>query len=336
MPNERDPTHLTAERIQGFLDGVLPEKEVAVVQSHVTSCSHCRTELESWQFLFSELGGLESLAPATAFREAVLAGLSTAAASRLDAMLNAMERFSPSPTFAARVMAAWRTQASSATAHVADAEVEALLAGLGHYQPQAAFAARVMENWRHETAGQAALETEIDGVFAGLRHFEPSPAFAQRVMAKVDVGALARRKQPIPLTALVRKAAAFAGRMVPRTRHAWAVISGVAVTPVSVGALLAFAIFSNPLATPANLAQFAWWRVSSVASALSESIQGLLLDSAATMQAYSAFEYVGSSPLMAAGGALSFALLTCSALWVLYKNLIPTHAVEQSYARISA
>ena len=65
MSNERDLTHLTAERIQGFLDGVLPEREVAVVQSHVTSCSHCRAELESWQFLFSELGGLERLEPAT-------------------------------------------------------------------------------------------------------------------------------------------------------------------------------------------------------------------------------------------------------------------------------
>lgn len=342
MSNERDIAHLTAERIQGFLDGVLPAGEVADVQRHVTSCSSCRADMESWQLLFSELGGLERLAPADALHRAVLAGLDTAADAladrRLDALLSALDRFSPSPAFAARVMASWRAQGSAAGAHVVDAEVEALLAGLGHYEPTPAFAARVMQDWRTETAGHTALEAEIDGVFAGLGHFDPSPAFAQRVMAGVHVAApvAARGKQQVPLAALVRKAAAFAGRMVPRTRNAWAVISGVAVTPVSVMALLAYTIFSNPLATPANLAQFAWWRVSAGASLVADTIQGLLLDSSAAMQAYSAFEYVGSSPLVAAGGAVSFALLTCSALFVLYKNLIPTHAVEHNYARISA
>lgn len=331
-------THLTAERIQGFLDGLLPAGEVADVQRHVTSCSSCRADMESWQLLFSELGGLERLEPAAALHEAVLAGLRTVADSQLDALLDAIGRFSPSPAFAARVMAEWRAQASAATTHVADAEVEALLAGLGHYEPTPAFAARVMQDWRTVAVGQAALEAEIDGVFAGLGHFEPSPAFAQRVMAKVDVGALAaaRSKQPVPLAALVQKAVAFAGRVVPRTRNAWAIISGVAVTPLSVVALLAYTVFSKPLATPANLAQFAWWRVSSAASVVSESIQGLLLDSSAATQAYSAFEYVGSSPFVAAGGAASFALLTCGALLVLYKNLMPTQSVEPNYARIAA
>jgi Putative zinc-finger len=299
LSNERDLTHLTAERIQGFLDGVLPAVEVARVQRHVTSCSQCQADLESWRFLFSELGGLERLQPAAAFRDSVLAGLGT----------------------------------------VADSQVEALLSGLGHYQPAPAFAARVMERWRHETAGQAALEAEIEGVFAGVGHFQPSPAFSRHIMAKVDVGALvrqARGKQPARVAVLVGNVAAFAGRLIPRTRHAWAVISGVAVTPVSVVALLAYAVFSNPLATPANLAQFAWWRVAGVISTLSESIPGLLLDSTATAQAYTAFEYVGSSPLTAAGGALSFALLTCGAVWVLYKNLISARAVDQSYARIAA
>jgi len=336
LSHERDLTHLTAERIQGFLDGALSATEVADVQSHVTSCSHCQADLEAWQVLFSELGGLERLEPATALRWAILAGLDSVANSQLDKMLEALEHFSPSPAFAAQVMVEWRAQSGTAAARVADVEVEALLAGLGHYQPAPAFAARVMEDWRGAAVAQTALEAEIDGVFAELGHFEPSVAFSQRVMAGVDVGALARRKQPTPLTALVRKAAAFAGRMVPRTRHAWAVISGVAVTPVSVVALLAYTIFSNPLATPANLAQFAWWRVSSAAAVLGESLQGLLLDSSMAMQAYSAFEYVGASPVMAAGGAFSFALMTCGALWVLYKNLIPTHWVEQSYARITA
>jgi Putative zinc-finger len=339
LSNARDLTHLTAERIQGFLDGLLPAREVADVQQHVTSCSRCRSDLEAWQMLFSELGDLEQLEPAESLRQAILAGLESAAERQLDALLDAIERFSPSPTFAARVMAEWRSRASTASTRVADVEVEALLSGLGHYQPEPAFAARVMEDWRSEKAGQAALEIEIDGVFAGLGQFQPSPAFSQLVMAKVDVGGLVRQAastQPVPLAALVRRAGAFAGRMVPRTKHAWAVISGVAVTPASVVALLAYAIFSNPLATPANLAQFAWWRVASAGSMLGGSVQGFFLDSTLAIQGYSAFEYVASSPLVAAGGALSFALLTCGALWVLYKNLIPTSAVEQGYARIAA
>jgi putative zinc finger protein len=300
LSNKRDMPHLTAERIQGFLDGALSAREVTDVRWHVTSCARCRRDLDSWQFLFAELSSLERLEPATSLRAAILAGL--------DAGLGT----------------------------AADSRLEALLAGLGHYHPAPAFAARVMEEWHDEGVGQVALEAEIDGVFAEVGHFGPSPAFSQLVMSKVDIRAISQAKQPVPLAALVRNAAAYVGRMVPRTRHAWAVISGVAVTPVSVVALLAYAIFSNPLATPTTLAQFAWWRVSEAVSGLGGWFEGLLLDSSAVMQAYSAFEYVGSSPLVAAGGALSFALLTCGALWVLYKNLMPAHAVEQSYARITA
>lgn len=295
--------HLTAVRIQGFLEGHLPAREVADVQRHVTSCSSCQADLSSWQLLFSELKDLERLEPSAGFHAGVLARLDPGADEQLHAMLTALARFSPSADFTTGVMAKWRAQAGTATSQVVDAEVEALLAGLGH--------------------------------------FHPSPAFSRSVLRQVAVPGLARgahRKRPVSIAALVRKAAAFAGATVPRTRNAWAVVmSGVAVTPLSVLALLAYAVFSKPLATPANLAHFAWWQVTGAASLLGEWVRGLLLDSSLATQGYLAFEYVGSSsPLMATGGALSFAFLTCGALLVLYKNLLPTPVVEQSHARIAA
>ncbi len=78
MARKHPKTHLTAERIQAFLDDVLSRDDRAEVQEHATFCGRCQAELETWQLLYSELGELPELSPAPNFRERVLAGLDTA------------------------------------------------------------------------------------------------------------------------------------------------------------------------------------------------------------------------------------------------------------------
>jgi len=193
-----------------------------------------------------------------------------------------------------------------------------------------------MDRWQAETAEQVALEQEVDELFAGLGHFSPSPAMAHRVMAEVGSGALARRRRIAPLAAAARSALGFLGRAVPKTRRAWAIISGVAVTPASIVALLAWTVFSNPLATPGNVAQFAWWQVNAAFAAVWGAIGDFVMGSPVLAQGYAMLDYLLATPAVAAAGAVSLGLLSCGSLWVLYKNLMPTRSVETRYARVAA
>ena len=73
MAMKHRKTHLTAERIQAFLDDALSRNERAEVQEHATSCGRCQAEVEAWQLLYAELGGLPELSPAPNFGDRVLA-----------------------------------------------------------------------------------------------------------------------------------------------------------------------------------------------------------------------------------------------------------------------
>ncbi len=78
MAMKHPKTHLTAERIQAFLDDALSRDERAEVQEHATTCGRCTAEVEAWQLLYSELGELPELSPAPNFGDRVLAGLNKA------------------------------------------------------------------------------------------------------------------------------------------------------------------------------------------------------------------------------------------------------------------
>ena len=74
-----DFNHLSAERLQAFLDGDLPAGDVARVEEHLAACVRCSEELASWSVLFEDLDGLPSLAPPAGFAERVIAGIQPAA-----------------------------------------------------------------------------------------------------------------------------------------------------------------------------------------------------------------------------------------------------------------
>ena len=315
MAPKRPRTHLTAERIQAFLDDALSRDERAEVQEHATFCGRCHAELEAWQFLYSELGGLPELSPAPNFRDRVLAGLDTAV---------------PAASAEKRRYGWLRRRAVRAAEHLDPERLQDYVEGLLPAPQMARVSAHL------EACGGCRGEEEqwrslIQGI-EKLPVMAPSRAFASHVMGQIRIGRLVR---PVAARTTRGRALAWAGRLIPRTQKAWAVISGITLTPVTVVALLAYAVFSNPLVTPEGLASFFWWRISGGATALWGLLADGVVESGIAFYAYSFFDLLAGAPAVAAMAAVSFAAATSLSGWVLYRNLMTTHTVDGNYARTS-
>ncbi|MCH8811761.1 MAG: zf-HC2 domain-containing protein [Gemmatimonadetes bacterium] len=279
MAQKHPKTHLTAERIQAFLDDALSRDDRAEIQEHATSCGRCQAELETWQLLYSELGGLPELSPAPNFRERVLAGLDTAVAGEQRLPVSAEQR-----------LFGWlRKRAVRAAEHLGPERLQDYVEGLLPERQMARVSAHLeaCEDCHGEEEQWRSL---IHGI-EKLPVMAPSSAFASHVMGQIRIGRLMR-----PAAASTARgfalARAWAGRLVPRTQKAWAVISGIALTPFTVGALLAYAVFSNPLVTPGALASFLWWRISDGANAVWGLLADGLVESPIAFYAYSALDFV--------------------------------------------
>ena len=315
MAPKRPKTHLTAERIQAFLDDALSRDERAEVQEHATFCGRCHTELETWQLLYSELGELPELSPAPNFRDRVLAGLDTAV---------------PAAQAEKRRFGWLRRRAVRAAEHLDPERLQDYVEGLLPAPQMARVSAHL------EACGGCRGEEEqwrslIQGI-EKLPVMAPSRAFASHVMGQIRIGRLVR---PVAARTTRGRALAWAGRLIPRTQKAWAVISGITLTPVTVVALLAYAVFSNPLVTPEGLASFFWWRISGGATALWGLLADGVVESGIAFYAYSFFDLLAGAPAVAAMAAVSFAAATSLSGWVLYRNLMTTHTVDGNYARTS-
>ena len=112
-------------------------------------------------------------------------------------------------------------------------------------------------------------------------------------------------------------AATAAWRLVPQTRQALAALSGVAVTPVVIVGLMAYAVFSHPALTIGSFLSFAWWQVSDLASGAMVA----LLQNTGTPGASSLFEMLAAAPVPVAGGVILYTVASAFALRVLWKNL---------------
>ena len=122
----------------------------------------------------------------------------------------------------------------------------------------------------------------------------------------------------------------------PRTRRAWAAISGVAVTPAAVAGIVLYAVFSHPNLTPGALASFVWWQVTDFATLALTTLSGTVLESAQLFGVYSLFETLAAAPLMLTSGLLAYSLLSGLALRVLYRNLFANRPMDGRYAHVSA
>jgi hypothetical protein len=192
------------------------------------------------------------------------------------------------------------------------------LDGLEHLAPGEEFAREVMATWR--------LEQALDG----LGHLEPGEGFAARVMAGVQIPEPA----PAPAASHVRDRLLAAARsLVPQTRRAWAALSGVAVTPVVTVGLVVWAVFSSPAVTPGALLAFLGWKAADLAAAGWAAASGFALESAGGFLLWETLASLVGAPGTVAAAGLAVAAGTLVSLWVLYRNLIATHAVDGRYAQ---
>jgi anti-sigma factor RsiW len=346
--------HLSAERIQAFLEGELPRREVTGIEAHLAACARCAGEVDTWRALFGELGDLPVLLPHEGFAQRVMTQVHVPEArpwaarmrDRLAALLPgavpqehvAGERLQD---FVEGLLPA--RHAARVQAHLDDCGVcskDALawrgvltqLESLERFAPAEDFAARVMDDVLAWPRVAAQLER--------LEHFAPSEGFAARVMAEVAIPAPARVPSLAPSRArgwllAARESLSWASALVPHTRQAWAAISGVAVTPMATLGLLVYTVFSHPTLTPGALLSFAGWKVAEFASLARDAAGSVLLESAGVFRIYTFLESLVAAPGVLASGLVLFSGLMAAATWVLYKNLIATPAVDGHYARVS-
>lgn len=299
--------HLSAERMQAFLDGDLPREDAASVQAHVDGCVGCRSELEAWEALFDELGELPLLTPSPAFRTRIL----------------------QSPSVAGEARTRKRRAADVAVVgdHVASGRLQDHLEGR--------LAARVstridahLDNCavcRSELAALRRVSLALDE----LGHVAPSAEFGERVLATWRVEQLARVAMA-PTTRWGR-VVAWARTHAPSSRQGWAAALGVATAPAVVAILVIQAVFSSPLVTVGNL--FAFFRLKSgdLVTALVARGAGLL-ETAGLEPAVRAALDALQSPPVAAGAATVASFLTFAALWVVYRFLIASQPADRPYA----
>lgn len=65
-------SHPTTARLQAFIEETLDEAERAIVDSHLSACSRCRTDVAEFQSLFAALDSLPALAPTPGFANRVM------------------------------------------------------------------------------------------------------------------------------------------------------------------------------------------------------------------------------------------------------------------------
>jgi len=299
MTESTNHEHLSAERLQAFLDGDLPAGEVGAVEAHLAACARCGEELQTWRVLFSDLATLPAHAPSRGFGERVIA---------------AVER--PERLGVAARVGRWVAGLAPQPreSHVSSERLQELLDGR--------LATRRVARVRAHVEGCSACAHELDAWrsiyarLADLEGFRPSPGFAERVLARLAAAPAAVR---LPAW---RRALATAQRYVPRTRRAWAAISGVAVTPAVTCALVLYTVFSHPTLTPRALVSFALWQVTDLMASAWGAIAATAVNLGRGAGLGSVLGTLVDAPWVVAGGALAYSLVSVLALRVLYKNLM--------------
>ena len=295
--SERIPTqHLGAEEFQALLEGDLPVGERATLEEHLASCARCAAELDGWKVLFRDLSELPALAPSAAFGDRVLAGVAV-----------------PEPlSVAARV----RTLLGLArpAGHLDGDRMQDFVEGC----LPARQAARVISHLDAcpACAAEAAAWRATFAHLRGLEQLAPTAGFTDRVMAQVRVPASVPERVPE-----WRRALAWVRGMLPRSRRAWAAVSGVAVTPAVTLGLVLWTLASHPTLTAGAVASFLGWKASALVGMAWEAVAGQALQSAGLFEAYSFFGSLPWSPATLAGALVALSVGTVAATWVLYRNL---------------
>jgi len=65
--------HPAGDRLQDFVEGLLPGRQAARVRAHLESCPGCASDAAAWNATFAQLGRLERLSPFDGFADRVMA-----------------------------------------------------------------------------------------------------------------------------------------------------------------------------------------------------------------------------------------------------------------------
>ena len=303
--------HLSAEVLQAFLEGDLPQQEGASVEEHLGSCALCCSEAEVWRSLFTELSSLAPVQPSEGFQDRVMADVLIPQPLPLVARLrNRIAVLLPSRD----------------GGHISDDRLQGMLDGLAPARQVARMEAHL------SSCGQCATQAESwRSVFATLNRLprlEPSEQFAHRVMSALRMPSAIAASVPVSVW---YKAGVWAGKLMPRTTQAWAAASGVAVAPAVTAGLVLSALVSHPTLTPSSLASYAWWQFSDVASAAFSVLSAVVQASGAL----SLFNGSPAAPLMVASGVLMYTAACAFALRVLYRHVYANHPSDGRYAQVS-
>lgn len=305
-------THLTAERIQALLDGVLPGREARVLRAEAESCPRCSAELEAWEVLFQDLEDLPVMTPSPAFRERILESLPVPRRQRLLAYL-----------FGRR-----------------DAATHATVQEL-HEHLDGRLAARVSIRLEEHLGQCAACRSELDGLHAvvsaveGLPQLAPSPGFGEAVMARFRVQQMAAAAVA-PTTRRERLAAWVRTRApIPSSGRGWAAVFGAATAPAVTLALALEAVFSHDLVTVGNIVSFLRFKLSGLTEGVGSALARLATENVLVGQGFELLQWLTASPALAAAAAVALSGTCLGAAWVLYRNLVLPAGEEGRYAQAS-
>ena len=305
--------HLNAERIQAFLDGALGTEERVELERHAASCAGCQADLDGWRLLYSQLGGLPELRPSQGFARRVLAGIESSAALQPEGSLE------PEPA-KTRGFGWFGLRGAPRPRHMGPERLQDYVEGV--------LTARQTARVEAHLDSCRACRTEAGAWRELIRRIEVLPALAPPAGFAGQVMAGIRTRRPASGRAAAREPAGVRAWAThpfrPRRQTAWAALSGVAVTPVAITALLCYAVFSNPAVTPGYLASFLWWNVTSGLSGAADLLADALFESGWISEAYLIFSALAGQPVAAAIGAAFLTGATSLSGWVLYRNLAPT------------
>lgn len=316
MKNRHHPQHLSAERIQALLDGVLSQDERAGVEAHLRSCPRCAGELDGWRALFDGIRDLPVLVPGRGFSDRVISGVTI---------------HEPLPLTARVRQSLAAMLAEAAGHHVGGPTLQDFLDGLA----PADVAARVQSHLAvcSTCAEEASEWRSVLSRLDDIPRFGPAEGFAERVMLEVRIPEAQALGQRVPEW---RRVLGAVGRLVPKTRQAWAALSGVAVTPAVTAGLMLWTLFTHPTLTLGALASFTWWKITDLAAAAWQALASAALESSGVFSVFSLVESLPLSPMTLAGVFLALSLGTSLAAWVLYRNLLATGRPDSRYAHVSS
>lgn len=102
--------HLSPGRLQDYVEGILPQGQMARVRSHLEECGRCRRQEAAWQSVFQELGTLPRVEPSPGFARSVM--------DRVEVPVASPARARPSPwDRAVAGIAGWLHDVRPAAAH---------------------------------------------------------------------------------------------------------------------------------------------------------------------------------------------------------------------------